>query len=267
MRIIHTSIGPLKSPFSAYLPDRWEESAFAPRPGILVLPGGGYGFTSPREAEPIALAWTAAGYNAYVLYYTTVPGTRWPTALTEAMTALVRIREMAAEWDQDPGRVAVTGFSAGGHLAADLACVAADTKLLARLGFTPAAVRPDAAVLCYPVISGTDVGHRGSFENLLGDRIGDPEALARVSLETRVTRETPPCFLWHTANDDAVPVENSLLFAQALARAGVPFELHVYPDGAHGLSLGSWFVDTPHPPVQDWIAAARNWLDGVFGCR
>ncbi|MDI9499113.1 MAG: alpha/beta hydrolase [Bacillota bacterium] len=267
MRIIHESIGPQECPFTAYLPDRWAESAFGARPGMLVLPGGGYGFTSPREAEPIALAWTAAGYNAYVLHYTTVPGTYWPTALTEAMAALLRIRAMAADWDQDPGRVAVTGFSAGGHLAADLACVSADMEFLAGLGLAPAAVRPDAAVLCYPVISATDVWHRGSFENLLGDRIDDPAALARVSLETRVTPETPPCFLWHTANDEAVPVANSLLFAGALARAGVPFELHVYPDGEHGLSLGSWFVDTPQPPVQGWIAAARNWLDGVFGCR
>ncbi|MDI9468812.1 MAG: alpha/beta hydrolase [Bacillota bacterium] len=267
MHIIQETIGRQNCSFTAYLPERWAEAAFGPRPGVLILPGGGYGFTSTREAEPIALAWNAAGYNAYVLHYTTRPGTRWPTALTEALTALHRIRDMAAAWDQDPARVAVTGFSAGAHLAADLATVSADKEFLAKLGFDPAASRPDAAILCYPVISGTDVGHRGSFENLLGDRIGDPEALARVSLETRVTGETPPCFLWHTANDEAVPVENSLLFAMALARAGVPFELHVYPDGAHGLSLGTWFVDTPQPSVQGWIAAARHWLDGVFGCR
>ena len=267
MRILRQAIerSTAHSVLTCYLPESHIGGTRYVRPGILILPGGGYQFTSDREAEGIALAFAAQGYNAYILNYDTEDGTRWPRALEEAMTAMRMIRGEAEAWKQDPARVAVIGFSAGGHLAADLACVVNDAELLERSGFSAAEVRPDAAILCYPVISSGPVAHRGSIERLLGEDVADEAKLARVSLETRVSADCPPCYIWHTANDEAVPVQNSLRFATALAEAGVPFELHVYPEGAHGLSLARWFVGTPAPLVRGWIVEAQAWLDRQFG--
>jgi len=169
------------------------------------------------------------------------------------------VRAHAAEYGIRTGAVALCGFSAGGHLAASVGALAGQ----AYPGLVPATVgadsRPDAMVLCYPVISFGEHTHRGSVENLLG---ADPDpALCRMlSLQDRVTPATPPTFLWHTADDAAVPVANSLLFAQALARQGVPFELHVFPHGPHGLGLAA-----AHPRISPWIDLAAAWLDETLG--
>ncbi|MCQ2538090.1 MAG: alpha/beta hydrolase [Lachnospiraceae bacterium] len=198
------------------------------RPALLVLPGGGYQYTSVREAEPIALKFSAMGYQTFVLDYSCAPsGARYPVALNQAKTAMKMIRENAEIWHIDPKKVAVTGFSAGGHLAASLCCLFDEDS------------RPDAAVLCYPVITAEEAyTHRGSIENLSG------ESLEKVdkdffSMETRVQKNTPPTFLWHTWQDGSVNVMNSLKYAEALKKEGIIAELHIFPFGGHGLSLST----------------------------
>lgn len=220
---------------------------------VLVCPGGGYVTRAPHEAEPVARAFNEAGYHAFVVQYRIAPH-RHPAPLLDAARAMQIIRERASAWRVDPDHVAVCGFSAGGHLAASLG-VHHDLDVLDEHGLPDApACRPDALVLGYPVISAGVSRHEGSFRNLLGP---DPEAadLDLMSLEQQVTAETPPAFLWHTADDPAVPVENSLAFAMALRRHDVPFELHVYPSGRHGLGLAP---ETPH--IATWMELSCAWL-------
>lgn len=228
------------------------------RGAVLVCPGGGYQYTSPREGEPVALQLNAAGLHAFVLHYSVAPR-RHPLPLLDAARALEIIRERAAEWKVEPDAVAAMGFSAGAHLAASLG-VRWEQNYVAR--------RPCALVLCYPVISSGEFAHRGSFESLAGP---GPEAQALVSLEGRVDEATPPCFLWHTYDDGSVPLENSLLFAQALRSRDVPFELHVYPRGRHGFSLATPETDDGNygsdPHVASWMRLCVEWLQGTIKTR
>ena len=236
------------------------------RPAVLICPGGGYAFTSDREATPIAMSFLAAGISAFVLRYSCAPdGVRFPTQLCEAAAAMKVIRSHAAEWNLDEKRIAVCGFSAGGHLAASLG-VFWNSDLLKDRGLGGESCRPDAMVLSYPVITSGPKAHRGSFENLLGDQANDETMLTLISLEKQVTADTPPAFLWHTWTDGGVPVQNSLLFASALAEQGIRAELHIYPRGGHGLSLGNLLTNTPdsvYPEIQDWITRAAEFVTGL----
>lgn len=204
------------------------------RPAILIIPGGGYAIGSDRESEPVALQFLAAGYQAFVLKYSCAPS-RYPVALLEMAEAMSMIRGHADEWHVDAGRVAAIGFSAGGHLAANLTTVSSDAELR-DAGYDPAAVRPDALLLCYPVITSGRFAHRGSFDNLLGDGKDDASLLELLSIEKHVDATMPPVFIWHTITDQAVPVENSLLMIQACRDAGVSIEAHLFPQG------GAWTV-------------------------
>ena len=254
------------------------------RPAILIIPGGGYAIGSDRESEPVALQFLAAGYQAFVLKYSCVPS-RYPVALLEMTEAMSMIREHADEWHVDAGggaglRVSVVasiGFSAGGHLAANLTTVSSDAELR-DAGYDPAAVRPDALLLCYPVITSGRFAHRGSFDNLLGDGKDDASLLELLSIEKHVDATMPPVFIWHTITDQAVPVENSLLMIQACRDAGVSIEAHLFPQGGHGLSLAT--VDTARagspgegdlnnvvPAVQIWPRLAFDWLRRTFDVR
>ena len=233
------------------------------RPAILVLPGGGYGFTSQREAMPIALEFLAAGISAFVLHYSVAPDVRFPTELVQAYAAVRMIRENAEEWNIDPEQIYVCGFSAGGHLAASTG-VFWNRDWVRKLGFLGDSHKPNGLILSYPVITGGEFAHRGSFENLLGDQYSD-ELVELNSLEKQVSKDTPRCFVWHTSEDGGVPVQNSLLFASALANNGVPFELHVYPHGEHGLSLANELVCDASgvlPKVQSWVPFAKEWIFG-----
>ena len=203
------------------------------RPAILILPGGGYEFTSEREAEPIAMHYLSEGYNAFVLYYTC--NQRFPASFYDAAYALYKIRLRADEFGIDRNKIAVWGASAGGHLAGCLATMWNDVNVLERLGCEGYDIRPDAAILCYPVISGITNPHKGSFEVLLGKDAPHSE-LSRLSLENRVTPKTPPTFIWCTANDESVPAHNSLVMAKALVSNKVPVELHMFDVGPHGMS-------------------------------
>ena len=163
------------------------------RPAILIIPGGGYAIGSDRESEPVALQFLAAGYQAFVQKYSCVPS-RYPVALLEMAEAMSMIRGHADEWHVDAGRVAAIGFSAGGHLAANLTTVSSDAELR-DAGYDPAAVRPDALLLCYPVITSGRFAHRGSFDNLLGDGKDDASLLELLSIEKHVDATMPPVFI------------------------------------------------------------------------
>ncbi len=226
-----------------------------PRGMVVVCPGGGYVTRAPHEGLPIAAKFNAAGIHACVVHYRVAPN-RHPAPLLDVARAVRLVRAHAAEWQVDAERVAVCGFSAGGHLTASLG-VHFDRVPPVNDPLDQVNCRPDALILCYPVISSGQFAHRGSFEALLGPN-APAEMLWMMSLELQVTERTPPTFLWHTAEDGGVPVENSLLFAQALSAHNVPFELHVYPQGRHGLGLAP---EDPH--VATWSDLCCEWLHGM----
>lgn len=234
---------------------------------ILILPGGGYGFTSWREAEPIAYWANASGYHAFILHYSVAPN-RHPQPLLDATRAMCIIRDNAKKWKVDPSKIAVCGFSAGGHAAGALATMYDEPYLLDIQGMEKGKNRPNAAILSYPVITGGEKAHRGSFDNLLGEN-ADSDMIRYLSLENRVHENMPPVFLWHTVSDSSVPVENSLLFANALTKHKVPFEMHIYPEGPHGLSLANRQTAEQNPSlinphVGTWTTLCKQWLDEIF---
>lgn len=226
------------------------------RPAMLVIPGGGYEYCSDREEEPVALEFLHAGYCVFVLGYTVK--TAYPTPLAEAAMAMRYIREHAEKYGVDPAHVGAIGFSAGGHLAGMLALLYGEEPVKAVSGGT--CVRPDALLLTYPVITGGEFAHTGSMDRITG---GDVALREQLSLEKRVTKNCPPVFLWHAAEDDFVPAENSLLFAAALRRAGVPFELHLFEKGWHGTSVSTIETERSEEQVRP-IAHLRAWLPLAF---
>ncbi|WP_262315001.1 alpha/beta hydrolase [Lacticaseibacillus parakribbianus] len=237
---VHTVSTPLSNSAKVYgyvLDNFAEMDENRVRPTIVLCPGGGYVMTSDREAEPVAVRFLAMGYNVFVLRYSVAPA-RYPVALLELATVVQSVRAHAAEYHVDPAKLIIAGFSAGGHLAADFA-TQWHQDLASQYGFDPAAIRPNGLFLGYSVITSGPLAHHDSFKALLGDDYGDPALMAKVSLEKQVTQDTPKTFLWTTATDDCVPMENSLMFASALQKAGVSVELHIFPKGGHGLSLAT----------------------------
>ncbi|MDD3429444.1 MAG: alpha/beta hydrolase [Oscillospiraceae bacterium] len=208
------------------------------RPVILICPGGAYMKRSFRENEAVALRFNALGYHAAVLNYSVAP-TRFPAAVCEAATAVAMLRENALKWHIDTDKIVICGFSAGGHVACSLGVYSESSWLNNLLNTQSFQIKPNAMLLSYPVITSGVYAHAGSFENLLGEQATDLEKRELVSLEKQVTPITPPTFLWHTVADETVPVENSLLFATALQANHVPFELHMFTKGIHGLGLAT----------------------------
>lgn len=254
---------------TTYIQDDYDCIDIHSRPLVLVCPGGGYSFVSDREGEAIALQFLAMGYHAAVLRYSCAPAV-YPTALTELAYSVKLIRGNAEEWHVDPDQVIVLGCSAGGHLAASLGVFWNEDFLAEALGLSGEEhrmLRPDGMILCYPVITSGEFAHRGSFECLLGPL--EKEMGEKMSLENQVSGDTPPVFLWHTYTDDAVPAENSLLFAGALRRAKVPVEFHLYPCGSHGLSLASRLTspaggNSIQPECASWISLAHTWIESRY---
>lgn len=221
------------------------------RPAVLILPGGGYAYTSPREAESVAMRFFARGFGAFVLDYTCAPQ-GFPVSLREAALAMRYIREHAPEFEVDGNKVAAMGFSAGGHLCGTLGTLY-DCPELRDLA-PPEMIRPDALGLCYPVAVSWGNTHQGSFENISR---GDPELRARLSLDKLVRPDMPPVFLWHTRDDESVPCRNSLILAAALEEAGVEFALHLYRHGPHGLSTADEMAyAVGRVPDRSWDVAA-----------
>lgn len=232
----------------------------ADQPIFMVLPGGGYRRRADHEGAPVALWFNSIGLNAVVLHYAVAAEQAQtalhPAPLNHARETLRWLRSGESGLGIDTSRIGVLGFSAGGHLAATLSTGASREAGSETVGeVDSAADRPDLSVLAYPVISLVSDCHRGSVEALLGP---DPSWKSRRSLsaELQVDESTPPAFLWHTADDDAVPVTNSLAYAQALSLHGIPFELHVYPHGAHGLGLAP-----DQPGTKNWPLECAGWLE------
>ena len=256
------------SKLDLYLQETSDALKIVKRPLILICPGGGYGMTSDREAEPVAFQFLAMGYHAAILRYSCAPA-RFPTALLEAASAMAMIRKNAEEWNVQADKILVTGFSAGGHLAASLGMFWDEDFVAKELGLGEAEhelVCPDGMILGYPVITSGKFAHRGSFQNLLGER--EEELAEKVSLENQVSLKTPPAFIWHTFEDAAVPVENSLLLVSALRKAGVSAEFHMFPRGSHGLSLANHLTETPDGgAVQKecavWIDLVHTWVENL----
>lgn len=258
-----------KGVLTCYLQKHTDEGDYVktpPRPAMLILPGGGYYHCSPREGEPIALSFMDLGINCFVLDYSVAPEHRWPQALLEVCAAMELIRENAEKWHIDPGKLLICGFSAGGHLAASYCTLRHCGEVRQHIAAPDIA----GAVLCYPVITADPrLRHTGSFQGLTGEEEIREETIERFSLERHVRRGvTPPTFLWHTAADGAVPVENSLLYAGALSREKIPFALHIFPEGNHGLATADKRTVMPrelNAQVAQWIGLAKLWIRDLLG--
>ena len=252
-----------------YIQEYSDQLQIDKRPLVLVCPGGGYARTSDREAESMALQFLAMGYHAAVLRYSCAPA-KYPTALMEAATAMLLIREKAEEWHVDADKIVIQGCSAGGHLAASLGMFWDEDFLAESLGLTSGQhelLKPNGMILCYPVITSGEFAHRGSFENLLGEK--EAELGEKMSLEKQVSDKTPKAFIWHTYEDGSVPVENSLFLVSALRKAGISTEFHMYPKGSHGLSLANHLTASADgKAIQEectsWIQLAHTWMEHVF---
>lgn len=251
-----------------YIQEASEEMACSRKRGaVIICPGGAYRFKSDREAEVVAFRYLAAGYHAFVLQYSVAPS-RYPSALLELAASVAWVRSHAEEYWIDPEKIVIAGFSAGGHLCSCLGNLWDEPLLEKALGETyPCGEngkklwKPDGMILSYPVITMGEFTHEESRELLLGE--GWTKELAeQTSMENRVTSKTVPAFLWHTQEDPAVPVENSLMFAMALRKNRVPFEIHIYEKGGHGLSLCDENVNDGDFPKENanWMEMALRWL-------
>lgn len=250
-----------------YIPSRYPEyGANRKRPAVLVIPGGGYEYTSEREAEPVALKYLTQGYCAFVIYYSCAPN-KYPLALQEAGMAMVYIHENAEKFGIREDKIVANGFSAGGHLCGCLATLY-DSEVLDFLGKKKRFVKPDACVMMYPVVTSGEKAHKGSFNALCGN---DEELRSYLSLENRVNKDSVPAYIFSTVKDNCVPVRNALLMACAYEKAGVPFTLHILEKGTHGLSVNDITSDTPENLVlraptspnnyNDWVNQVFVWLE------
>ncbi len=256
-----------------------EYDAGRKRPAMLVLPGGGYKFTSDREAEFIALNYAAKGYHAFTLRYTVEQPLDVP--MTEAFASIAYIRENADQWGVDPDKIACIGFSAGGHLAS---CMAArwNTDATRLTGKEAALCKPNAAILSYPVIvfplptqDGQGVLDREHghwiYDIMMGKTEYTDDELVALSTDKYVSADTAPCFVWITYNDPVVFPVHTQRYVDAMIQHGVPVEYHMFADGKHGLSLAnhttagrSFMIN---PAVQPWFELSVTWLDTVLDNR
>lgn len=238
---------------------------------MLICPGGAYAYCSAREAEPIARAYMARGYNTAILYYTckqkadTLYDAEKDVSKPhlEVAKSICIIRDNAEEWHVDPEKIAVIGFSAGGHLAGCASILWNDERLLAALNCPEGYNKPNAAILCYPVVTMGENTHAGTRDNLLGDHKTE-ENLERYSLEKQV-RDTCPTFIVHARNDGGVSVHNAINLASALVKSGASCEVHIIPQGGHGFSLAEReVVPRPDRYVSRWLSWSIDWLETIF---
>lgn len=256
-----------KAEFTTYLIDYSEEIGIVKRPAVVVCPGGGYEFTSDREAEMIALKLNSFGYHAVVLRYSVAPDAVYPTALMELAEVVAMLRRKSEEWHIDTEKILVQGFSAGGHLAASYGMFWNESFLAEETGVSSEMLKPNGMVLCYPVITSGEFAHRSSFEKLLGDKY--EELVDKMSLEKQVNENTPQAFIWHTFTDDCVPVQNSLLLIDAMVKNNIPAEFHMYPSGGHGLGLANKCTANPggygiQKECASWTELLRKWLESNY---
>lgn len=231
-------------------------SGGAARGAVIIAPGGAYASKAEHEGAPVALWLNKNNIAAFVLDYRVAPN-RHPAPLIDMLRAVRLVRYNAKKWNINPGKIAVLGFSAGGHLAMSAAL---KFNMPSGNGGDPVekiSARPDAALLCYPVVTMGEGAHNGSRENLLGKN-PSADLIKALSGEKNVGENTPPMFIWHTADDEAVPVSNSINLAGALDKAKIPFELHIFPKGRHGLGLAREDIS-----VGQWRALALGWFRGM----
>ncbi len=252
-----------KATCTTYLLDSYPEyQGIRKRPLIVICPGGGYNHHSPREGEAIAIKMNNFGFQAVVVRYSLAPN-EYPCALYELASVVAMARDKAEEWNVDPDKIIVAGFSAGGHLAASLGNLWKEEFLSKALGVPAEKIKPNGMLLSYPVITSGEFAHRGSFEKLLGTQYDS--LVDKLSLEKLVNKDTPQAFIWHTFEDGSVPVENSLLLADALRKNGVHFELHIFPYGGHGLGLATQETNTKEgnklqPECAVWPDMFATWV-------
>lgn len=238
---------------------------FLPAPGtatgaaMVICPGGGYTWLAPHEGGGYAQWLANKGIACFVLKYRLgANGYRYPAEFEDGARAVRLVRAHAAEWKIDPHRVGIIGSSAGGHLASMVMTHFDEGNPNATDPVERVSSRPDVAILCYPVISMGKFAHQGSKDNLLGKN-PPPELVEKTSSELQVTKACPPCFIWSTFEDKTVPVENTLEFADALCKARVPFEVHVYERGGHGQGLGDRNGYNPQKWLP-WVGECTRWL-------
>lgn len=224
------------------------------RSAVIVCPGGGYCGRADHEGEPIAKFYNEQGYHAFVLEYRVNPY-QHPVMLCDVLRAIKYVRYHAKEWNIDEEKIAILGFSAGGHLAST-AALHFDYPFEKIDDIDNVSAKPNAAILCYSVISvRPPFNHTETSRVILGNNPDKAALAAYLSGEVSVRDDTPPVFMWHTADDAVVPVENCLNFAKALRKKDIPFELHVFPHGNHGLGLAQEFFN-----IAKWGELSVNWL-------
>jgi len=223
---------------------------------VLILPGGGYSMTSPREAEPIALQFNKENYHAVFVDYSVAPA-KHPQPLLDAARALTIVKDNAKLWHVDMDQLYVCGFSAGGHLCASISNFYQEKWLNEINGINLEGVSIRGSILSYAVLTYGEYMHKGSFMNLLGHDAPE-ETYRSMSMENCIHENTPPTFLWHTVDDSSVPVENSLIYAMTLKKYGIPFEMHLFPNGPHGISLATPEVATSKDHINNHVA---GWVD------
>lgn len=252
---------------TTYVSDDDNELNMPPRRAMIVCPGGGYRFLSNRENEPVAKFYFNAGMNVFVLRYSVGDKATNYAPLIEAALAIKHVREHAEEYNIDPDYVFICGFSAGGHLAASSGILWNIPEVKSALGDCPEGInRPTGMVLSYPVITAGPKAHKGSIDHLCGDPEAPQDERDKYSLELYVGETTPPAFIWHTFSDKTVPVENSLLLVSAMTEHKIPYEIHIFPEGVHGLSLANketWgqVENKLVPHVQCWAELSVKWIN------
>ena len=234
---------------------------------LLVIPGGGYSAVcSDREGEPIAMAFMPYGYNAFVLHYTVGRKKPFPCQLIEAARAIKHIKDNAERYNIEPGELFVVGFSAGGHLAASTGVLWKNEEIYKSVDMPYGYNKPKGIMTIYPVISPKFEHHIASFKNLWCTDTPTEEQLYAAAIEEHVDLDSAPAFIMHTATDKTVDVRNALVLANAYATAEVPFELHIYPNGPHGMALANSVTDCGRPDrndpvVAEWVRHAAVWAD------
>ena len=257
---IHTGCD--KVVMECHLPPKNPDNPEIETPAVIIFPGGGYAFCSEREATPVANVFLAQGYAAFVVRYTLAPECEVYNPLLDAAMSVHTVRTKADEFGVDPNKIAVCGFSAGGHLVASLGVHWNHPDVIKYSGISDGSNRPNGIILGYPVITGEEGRtHMGTINNFIGGR-DSVEPLAW--LEKHVSDKTPLAFIWHTYTDNAVPVVSALRFANALEENNVKFEMHIYPDGQHGLATSDYITCTEGmrvPAVTNWIDMSVRWIN------
>lgn len=253
MKTFDFTVGRNKRVVKAFLHDDLSQycDSVKERPVMIVCPGGGYVHLSPREAEPVGFKFFSKGYNVFILYYSIGDDIKNESPVRELAECVDIIKSNSKSWMVDKDSISVLGFSAGGHLVASLATMW--NKEICK----PFDCKVRSVVLAYPVITSGEYAHRGSIENVSMD--GHDKEF--YSLEKRVDKDTIPCFIFHSANDDTVPVENSLLYMMALKKYKIPFESHIFQFGGHGYSTATREVGSEYQENQCWVDMVLKYLN------